>query len=179
MRSTDPTLAEQVCLALVAEGPVHGWMIGTLLSPTGDLGRIWSLSRPLTYRAIDAVIDRGLVRRRGEEPGRGRNRTTLTATAKGQRSAATWLDQPVTHLREIRTELLIKLALRERAGLDLASLLDAQATKLAPTIDSLETIDSRDPVDLWRRENARAVTRFLRAARESDSGRSPPPPSEG
>ena len=60
-----PTLsvAEQVCLALVVEGQSHGWAIGTLLAPEGDVGRVWTLSRPLTYRAVDGLVDKGLVAR--------------------------------------------------------------------------------------------------------------------
>ena len=39
-------------------------------------------------------------------------------TPAGRRVAKRWLDAPVQHLRDVRTELLVKLALRDRAGLD-------------------------------------------------------------
>ena len=48
-------LAGYTCLTLVAEGVEHGWAIGSLLAADGELGRIWTLSRSLTYRAIDAI----------------------------------------------------------------------------------------------------------------------------
>ena len=100
-------LAEQVCLALVVEGVDHGWAIGTVLAPDGELGRIWSLSRSLTYRAIDQLIDRRLVSRRGTATGRGRERSLLRATAAGRRTAMASLAQPVDHLRDVRSELLL------------------------------------------------------------------------
>jgi molybdopterin-binding protein len=159
---TEPSFAEYVCLTLVTQGLSHGWAVGSLLAPDGPLGRIWALSRPLTYRAIDGLVDRGLVTRRGRSAGQGRDRVVLVATATGRRLATRWLDTPVEHLRDVRTELLVKLALRERAGLDNAPLLHAQQLLFEPAIDILtSTHDDDDLVDLWRRESARAVRRFL------------------
>jgi len=155
------SLAEQVCLALVGEGVSHGWAIGTLLAPSGELGRIWSLSRPLSYRAIDGLVDNGLVTRRTQKTGHGRDRALLNATAKGRRTSRRWLDAPVEHIRDVRTELLVKLALRERAGLETRTLLTVQQEALQPAIDALTTTEGDGLVELWRRENARAVRRFL------------------
>jgi PadR family transcriptional regulator AphA len=160
--STSLPLAEWVCLTLVTQRVSHGWALGTMLAPDGELGRIWSLSRPLTYRAIDGLVDRGLVTRTGQAAGRGRDRVVLAATPAGRRLARRWLDQPVDHLRDVRTELLVKLFLRERAGLDRATLLTAQQELFGPAIDALTSADPDDDlVDLWRRESARAVRRFL------------------
>jgi PadR family transcriptional regulator AphA len=156
------SLAERVCLTLVVQKVSHGWALGTILAPDGELGRIWILSRPLTYRAIDGLVDKGLVTRTGQAAGRGRDRVIVTPTAAGRRVAKKWLDAPVEHLRDVRTELLVKLALRERAGLDNARLLAVQQERFAATIDALTSTRSDDDlVDLWRRENARAVRRFL------------------
>ena len=155
-------MAEWVCLTLISQKVSHGWALGTMLAPDGEIGRIWSLTRPLTYRAIDGLVDRGLVTRTGQTAGRGRDRVTLAATPAGRRHASRWLDQPVEHLRDVRTELLVKLFLRERAGLDSAGLLTAQRQRFSPTIDALTSADPDDDlVDLWRRESARAVRRFL------------------
>jgi molybdopterin-binding protein len=163
--STSPgslSLAENVCLALIAEGVSHGWAIGTLLAPGAELGRIWSLTRALSYRAIDGLVDKGLVDRRGKATGQGRDRTLLAATASGKRASRQWLDSPVEHVRDVRTELLMKLVLRERSGLDNTSLLVAQRDVFEPVVESLGTPPSGGGlVDLWRRENVRAVRRFL------------------
>jgi molybdopterin-binding protein len=129
-----------------------------MLTPEGEIGRIWSLSRPLTYRAIDGLVDKSLLIRRGRRAGQGRDRVLLAPTA------AKWLDTPVQHLREVRTELLVKLALRDRAGLENHALLNAQQVLFEPVIDALTSTDDGDLVDVWRRESARAVRRFLEHA---------------
>lgn len=172
------SLAEHVCLALVSEGIAHGWAVGAVLARDGELGRIWSLSRPLTYRAIDQLADKELVARTGTSPGRGRDRRTVAATSRGRRATQRWLDAPVEHVRDVRTELLLKLELRRRAGLELVPLLDAQAEAFAHRIELLTSVREPDLVDLWRREHARAVRRFLVAAR-STGAVAPRPPQGG
>jgi molybdopterin-binding protein len=153
---------EHVCLALVVEGVSHGWALGTLLSPGGELGRIWTLSRPLTYRTIDQLVAKELVSRSARRPGRGRDRAVLDPTSDGRRVTGKWLATPVQHLRDVRIELLVKLELRRRVGLDSAGLLAAQLELFRPRIEALTAApESDDPVHVWRRESARAVRRFL------------------
>ncbi len=157
-----PSFAEHVCLALVATGTGHGWAIVRELSDDGDIGRIWTLSRALTYRAIDQLTAKGLLERSEPTPRKARARIALSATGAGHAVTRTWLDTPIAHLRDVRIELLTKLALRQRAGLDPQVLLRAQRDTFNEVIDSLViSFDRRDPVDLWRRESARAVRRFL------------------
>ena len=168
------SFAEWVCLALVSQDASHGWAVGSLLAPDGEVGRIWSLSRPLTYRAIDGLVEKQLITRGASRSGRGRERVLLAATTAGRRAAVTWLDTPVEHLRDVRTELLVKLQLRTRAGLDNDDLLARQSEHFADAIDALTaTHRDDDLVDLWRRESARAVRRFLAQARHATN---PPPP---
>ena len=156
-----PTFAEFACLTLVVQGATHGWAIGTMLAPDGELGRIWSLSRPLTYRAVDGLAERRLVSRADSRARAGRDRALLKATAAGRRASAAWLETPVAHPRDVRTELLLKLALRARVDLDTESLVAAQRKVLGPAIDALTSKPGDDLVDRWRRENALAVSRFL------------------
>ncbi len=44
-----PSLApgEWAVLASVAERPTHGFAVAKALGPSGEIGRVWSLSRPL------------------------------------------------------------------------------------------------------------------------------------
>jgi PadR family transcriptional regulator AphA len=161
-KAAELPFAESVCLALLVEGATHGWAVGTLLAPEGEVGRIWTLSRPLTYRAIDGLVEKGLVERRDGAGGRGRDRVILAPTAAGRRVTTKWLERPVEHIRDVRTELLVKLLLRQRAGLEIESLLTAQQELLAPMFDALMSSQASDDfVDVWRRENARAVRRFI------------------
>jgi len=159
------SLAEQACLALVVEGVSHGWAIGSLLARGGELGRIWSLSRPLTYRAIESLVERRLITRAGVVAGQGRDRSVLAATARGRRATTAWLDQPVAHLRDMRTELLLKLALRQRRNLATAPLLEAQIARLEPALESLVAQPMEtDLIARWRAESAAAARRFLEGA---------------
>ena len=136
-----------------------------LVSRSGELGRVWALSRPLTYRSLDTLVEHRLLSRRGTAHGRGGDRTLLRITAAGRRVLAGWLDTPVAHLRDVRTELLLKLLLRERAGLSNRALIEAQRAHFEPTIDALTTDRGEtDVVDRWRMESARAVARFLDGA---------------
>ena len=161
MTRNDPVLAEKVCLALVAEGPTHGWALSTVLAPDGEIGRIWSVSRPLTYRALDQLAIDGLIARVGTAPGGGRSRTLLDATDLGRSANTAWLGEPVTLPRDVRTELLLKFALRTRVGLPLDPLAHDQRAMFAPLVGGLTSIDESDFVALWRREHLLAIDRFL------------------
>jgi PadR family transcriptional regulator AphA len=160
------SLADHAVLALVAEQPRHGWAIVRELAPGGDVGRVWTLSRPLAYRSIDKLAERGLIRAARTESGDGPRRTIYTATASGRRAAEAWLGRPVEHLRDVRTELLLKVVIGRRQDRDVRPLLRAQRRTLQPIITGLAraaTAPDADAVDLWRHESAQAVERFLDA----------------
>ncbi len=164
----DLALSEAVCLVLIVEQPQHGWALVRALAPGSEVGRVWTLSRPLTYRAIDGLLERGLVARKGEVPGAGPKRQILTATAKGRKVARQWLAEPVAHLRDTRTVLLLKLVLGPRLGGDRQALLDAQAAVFEPHFAALAAAGrapGADDVDRWRYESSLAVQRFLAPAR--------------
>ncbi len=169
------TLAEGACLGLVAAGHRHGWALVRDLARDGELGAVWTLSRPLTYRAIDRLAERGCLTRSGREPGVGPERIVLSITASGRRALAEWLATPVTHLRDVRTEFLVKLSLAGRLDVDRLAMIRAQEMVLRPIIAAVaspaeldkndEAAGNDDLVQLWRVESSRAVARFLRQAR--------------
>ena len=103
-------LGEWACLGILYEGPSHGFAIAARLKPTGDIGRVWSLSRPLTYRSLEQLSGHGYVETVGEEPGiAGGNRTILAATRSGRAQLRKWLRSPVVHLRDIRSGRIDRL----------------------------------------------------------------------
>lgn len=159
-------LGEWACLGALAETPAHGFAVAKRLAAEGDLGRIWALSRPLTYRAIDQLVAEGLVGPvRTERGTAGGNRTVLSATKVGQRLLESWLTQPVAHLRDLRTELLLKLELARRLDVDTAGLIDEQrmiVDRITAGLDAQRAATgSADPVLQWRYESALAAARFL------------------
>ena len=161
-------LGEWACLGLLCDQRAHGFAVAAELRPDSPIGRIWSLSRPLTYRSLDQLVERGLVRPVGSEPGAaGPDRTVLAATRAGRARMRAWLQTPVTHLRDLRSELLLKIALAERCGVDIAGMLDAQRERLDDQVAALSAT-AFDPsgrvvdvVALWRYEVACAGQRFL------------------
>jgi DNA-binding PadR family transcriptional regulator len=160
---------EWAVLGLVTEQPRHGFALARLLAPDGEVGRVWALRKPLVYRALATLEERGLVAAVAEEPGdRGPHRTLHAATGSGEEALRTWLATPVDHLREVRSLLMLKLALMARAGGSVAGLVAAQRDRLAPLLAALEarvaTADAFDHTLLvWRMEAARGALRFLDA----------------
>jgi DNA-binding PadR family transcriptional regulator len=70
-RSSDElTAGEWAVLALLVEEPTHGFAIARAMAPEGEVGRIWSVRRPLVYRAIETLTGMGLVRPAGTVPSR-------------------------------------------------------------------------------------------------------------
>lgn len=161
MARQDAQLARNVVLALVVHTPRHGWAIQEQLSPLGDVGHAWTLSRQLVYRAIDTLVEDGLVKRATPKDGGGADKVIISPTAAGKRTAMQWLNSPVTHLRDVRTELVLKVMLREKMELPLDSFLAMQHEVFDPLIASINKDASSTPVNLWRRESANAVKRYL------------------
>jgi PadR family transcriptional regulator AphA len=160
--ANDLLLGEWACLGILYRSPTHGFAIAARLKPEADVGRVWSLSRALTYRSLEQLIVRGLVEPIGEEPGiAGGNRTVLGATRRGRAQFRRWLHTPVDHVRDLRSELLLKIVLAADNGIDITDTISAQRVRLAEFLATLEGGDATDIVHLWRHESAAAALRFL------------------
>ena len=168
-----PSLPEWAALGLLCEAPSHGWAIAQSLAPGGEIGRVYSCARPLVYRALGQLRDAGLAEVRGTAASEsGPARTTLGATRRGRSAFARWRGRPVEHVRDLRSELMLKLLFCDRAGLDAAPLLRAQARLLARTDRALEVqLQAVDGFDrtllLWRLSTARAALAFVDALLDS------------
>jgi PadR family transcriptional regulator AphA len=159
-------LGEWACLGIIYPAPIHGFAVAARLKPDGDIGRVWSLSRSLTYRSIDQLAERGFVRPTGIEPGdAGPNRTILMATRSGRAALRRWLRTEVEHLRDLRSELLLKLVLSDQCEVDVTAMIGAQRDHIAALAAALEPgVDGGagpDVVALWRHEASDAALRFL------------------
>jgi PadR family transcriptional regulator AphA len=163
-------------LALLAEAPSHGWALARQMARTGEIGAVWSLGRPLVYRALELLENRGLIEAIGHEPGlRGPNRTIFRATAEGRDELERWLAEPVDRVREVRSLFLLKVVLIDRASLDAVPLLEAQRAAVLPAVEALETrlaasSGSQQILVRFRLESTRAVLHFIDAL--LDEGRS-------
>ena len=174
-----PLLGEWACLGILYDRPAHGWAVAARLLPDSDIGRIWTIKRPITYRSLDQLTRRGWIAPVGNERGdAGPNRTILGATRAGRSRFRAWTCTPVAHLRDLRSELLLKFVLADLDGIDITEMLDRQreiidrhATSLSSTArDASDTVESHaavdpdaagDVVNLWRIESTRAAQRFI------------------
>jgi DNA-binding PadR family transcriptional regulator len=167
---------EWAILGLVSEQPRHGFALARLMAPEGEIGRVWALPKPLVYRALATLEERGLVTPVAEEPGdRGPHRTLHAATPRGIEVLGAWLAAPVDHLREVRSLLMLKLALMARSGRPVGGLLAAQRERMQPLLAALEArvaaaADFERTLLTWRLETARAVIRFLDASGACPAG---------
>lgn len=163
------SLAEWVVLCLVCEKPVHGFALAGLLGEDGSLGQVWRVPRAVIYQAIKRLEQLGMLRPAGEQySSMGPVRSLSVATPAGRSAAWAWLRSPVGHPRDVRSELLVKIALAERAGADPRELLRAQRDRLAPIASALDdrwrSAGGFDrTLALWRHEAIWATMRFLDA----------------
>lgn len=165
-----PLLGEWACLGILYDQPAHGWAIAARLLPDSSIGRIWHMKRPLTYRSLDQLARREWIGPIGQEPGdAGPNRTILKATRSGRAQFRTWTRTPVSHLRNLRSEFLLKLVLADINNIDITDMLDRQRTVIAQHADSLAMdSDETDVVKLWRIESTRAAQRFIDQVHPAD-----------
>lgn len=189
VRGREPalSLAEWMVLCVAGEGRTHGFAVASLTGADGEIGRAWRLPRPVVYRALGRLRDAGLIRESGTEyTTAGPARTLVEITPEGADAAAGWLNRPVAHVRDVRSELLVKLALLDRAGRDPTGLLVAQRNTVEPIVEALR--EARDQaygfdrtLASWRYETAVATLAFLNemlsSLRGPRPGRRPPAPA--
>ena len=163
------SLTDWIVLALIDEEPRHGFSAARELEAGGPLGRVWTVPRPLVYRAFEHLEAASLIERVATEPGdKGPVRTVFRATPTGRKAVATWLEEPVAHPRDVRTELVAKFVLIARRHHSEAVLVARQQERFAPVAAGLEAKAARaDGADravaLWRFEQMRAIQRLLEA----------------
>ena len=168
-RRIDPSLPEWAALGLLCETPRHGWAIARDLAPSGEIGQVYACTRPLAYRALAQLREAGFVEVRGQTTSEeGPSRTTLAATRRGRAAFGRWRGAAVEHVRDLRSELMLKLLFHERSGRDPSPLLTAQAGHLSRAELALER-QARSSTEfdrtlvLWRLSVVRAALSFVEA----------------
>lgn len=165
-------LAEWMVLAVVDERPAHGFAVAALTARDGELGRVWHVPRPVVYRALGRLEEADLIAKGESESGPGPQRTPYASTASGHTAVLAWLRKPVSHVRDMRSEFLVKLALNGRRGDRPTDLITAQRTLLAGVARALAIERAAgvgfDVVLLtWRESTVAAATTFLERIPES------------
>ncbi len=175
------TPSEWAVLALLAEGPTHGFAIARAMAEGGEIGKVWSLARPRVYYAIEALTREGLARPERTVASRtGPDRTILRITPSGRRAVNGWLSAPVEHVRDARSLLLLKLLFLERRNADPRPLLSAQRARFASIAVRIDTaVNEASGFDQtllkWRLENASAALRFIDSVIDAVGNEALPP----
>jgi PadR family transcriptional regulator AphA len=160
-------LNDWAVLGVLAEREQHGFAIARELDADGPLGRTWTVRRSLVYRAIDHLLSLDLIEPvRTEHGDNGPRRTVMRPTRRGRSVYRAWLQTPVGHLRDVRSELLLKLTLAQRRGEPLAALAERQLAAFRPAFDGLSAAAQQRSgperlTALWRAESSRSVERVL------------------
>jgi len=161
------SLTEWVVLCVAVEKPTHGFAIAVQLGRGSALGAVWHVARPQVYRSVERLTALGLIREVGREPSRtGPVRQLCEVTLAGRELAGGWLRRPARHGRDVRSELMVKLALLDRAGADAGGLVRSQRDQLAVIARALDeqlgAAEGMEPIlIMWRREQMSASIRFL------------------
>jgi PadR family transcriptional regulator AphA len=162
MVGTRLSVTDHAVLGVLAEHPIHGFAIAKELAANGGLGRILTVRPTETYRSLDRLVAEGLAEPTRTEPGdSGPRRIVHRVTPAGRRQLRRWLGEPVGHVRDLRIEFQLKLALLDRANRSPLELIAAQSEALAPTIVALGGHGPIDHVELWRQHVARAAGEYL------------------
>ncbi|MEV7611907.1 PadR family transcriptional regulator [Streptomyces sp. NPDC089799] len=169
MKQPDLPLAEWIVLALIAERPSHGFAIAALTAEGAEIGEFWYVSRPMVYRSITRLVERGLITPVGAEEGnRGPQRMIYGATRSAKATVSRWLSEPVSQLFDVRAELTCKLLLLQRRDDSPARLVERQRVVIDEIEESLRAKEHTGDhltraIYAWRLEHVRAAGRFLDA----------------
>jgi tRNA (adenine37-N6)-methyltransferase len=164
---TETSLLEWAALGLLCHEPAHGWAIAQELNSAGSVGRIYSASRALVYRALGQLRQAGSVEVRRTGPSEsGPARTILGPTRRGRSQFVRWRGRPTAHVRDLRSELMLKLFFHDLAGFDPAPLLQRQATVLARSERALAgqfaaSSGFARTLALWRLSACRGAVAFV------------------
>jgi DNA-binding PadR family transcriptional regulator len=169
-RAVDLSLRDWAVLGVVAEAPTHGFAVARLMAPDGRIGQVWALPRPVVYNSLDKLLSHDLIRVKAVTSGnRGPGRTIVAVTPAGRDLLEAWLYEPVRHVRDVRSMLLLKLALLDRTTRDAGPLVEAQLELVSAQVKALRRLRDQSEgfertIAIWRVESSEAVLRFLKAA---------------
>lgn len=161
------SLGEWAVLGLLVSTPAHGFALAKELNAEGRWGRIWTVPRPLVYRALTNLEASGLISMDRAEVSRlGPRRAVYQATPSGAAAFSEWLGKPVVHYRDARSQLLLKLGFLWARGESADALLSAQLAVVEPMLEGLReklanAVGFDRTLALWRFESAQALVRFV------------------
>jgi PadR family transcriptional regulator, regulatory protein AphA len=144
------TPAEHAMLGLVHLGPRHGYEIAAHFGPEGDLGLVCQLPMSLLYAQLKRLENLGYLGGTTEPQANRPPRRVYHLTPEGEAEFWRWLDQPVTRIRDIRIDFLLKLFFSARIPAhDTDDLLHRQVAACRDYLAVLQERQARTPPDTF------------------------------
>jgi PadR family transcriptional regulator AphA len=144
------TPAEHAMLGLVFLAPRHGYEIAAHFGPEGDLGMVCQLPMSLLYAQLKRLETLGYLGGTTELQSNRPPRRVYHLSPEGEAEFRRWLDQPVTRIRDIRLDFLLKLFFSSRIPAhDTDDLLRRQVATCRDYLASLEARQARTPPDTF------------------------------
>jgi PadR family transcriptional regulator AphA len=106
---------------------MHGYQVARELAAGRGLGLVCPLGMSNVYFLVGSLQERGLVKVEARQEDRYPPRVLLRTTPAGRQAFDAWLREPVTRLRQVRLDFLVKLFFLGREDPALAhELIEAQ-----------------------------------------------------
>lgn len=138
---TGLALGEYAILGLLRGRPMHGYEIARCFAADLDLGLVLPLDMSTVYALLKDLHEQGLIEGHRETVGLRPPRTVYRLTPEADACLLRWLEEPVGRLREVRSDLLVKLYFCRAIGdRYTARLLDAQIVASRAYLDRLSRL---------------------------------------
>lgn len=132
--ATEPMPTEYALLGLLLDGPKHGYDLARRFAPETALGEICRLEMSMLYALLKKQEKMGNIEAELESQGPRPPKRIFHLTADGRASFMEWVRTPVSRLRDIGRDFLIKLYFAWLLGDDdVLALIDRQ-TELCRTL---------------------------------------------
>lgn len=145
-------LGEYAILGLLRERPMHGYQIARRFAADLDLGLVLPIDMSNVYALLKDLYEQGLLEGHRETVGARPPRTVYHLTPEADAILAAWLEEPVGRMREIRSDLLVKLYFTRAVGSwASARLLEAQVAASRAYVERLTRLTAQAPAGSFER----------------------------
>jgi PadR family transcriptional regulator AphA len=132
------SLGEYAILGVLRGRPMHGYAIARRFAPDRDLALVLPMDMSSVYALLKDLQEQGLIEGQREVVGLRPPRTVFHLTPEAEALFLQWLEEPVGRLREVRSDLLLKLYFCRAIGTGASvRLLDAQIAASRAYLDRL------------------------------------------
>lgn len=150
--------ARYALLGLLLSGPSHGYDLARQFTTDSALGDIIHLRPSHLYALLTRLERDALIAGEMQDAGNHPQRRVYHLTTDGDEAVQRWIDEPVSHPREMRIDFPVKLYIARRFGTErVAELIDRQRAVFEAYIARLErkakpavTDDDADFLNLMR-----------------------------